>query len=120
MADRITPDWIALDWGTSNLRGWAMRGSEVLATAQSSDGMGTLERQDFAPALARLVAAWEVDEGTPIIACGMVGARQGWVEAPYRRVPATPLGGEMAIIREGGFSVGVVPGLRQDNPADVM
>ncbi len=35
-----------------------------------------------------LVEAWLPYEGTiPVVACGMVGARQGWAEAPYAATP---------------------------------
>ncbi len=44
-------DWIAVDWGTSNLRAWAMRGDEAIATAQSDKGMGSLEKSQFEAAL---------------------------------------------------------------------
>lgn len=120
MEQRITPEWIALDWGTSNLRGWAMRGGEVLATAQSSDGMGGLAQDAFEPALRALVADWTVTAAIPIIACGMVGSRQGWVEAPYRAVPCTPLGETLVPAPAEALDVRVLPGLRQTTPSDVM
>jgi 2-dehydro-3-deoxygalactonokinase len=119
MSDVITPDWIALDWGTSNLRGWAMQGAQVLDTAQSDQGMGTLDRDGFASALDALVAHWRVSKDTPIIACGMVGSRQGWAEAPYRAVPCAPLSVEMTAVASTR-NVYIIPGLRQVTPADVM
>jgi 2-dehydro-3-deoxygalactonokinase len=119
MSDVITPDWIALDWGTSNLRGWAMQGAQVLDTAQSDQGMGTLDRDGFASALDALVAHWRVSKDTPIIACGMVGSRQGWAEAPYRAVPCAPLSVEMTAVASTR-NVHIIPGLRQVTPADVM
>lgn len=120
MADRVTPDWIALDWGTSNLRGWAMQGSSVLASAQSPAGMGGLDRNGFASALREMVAEWELTAETPIIACGMVGSRQGWVEAPYRTVPCAPMGDTLVQPDCANFNVHILPGLRQNNPPDVM
>lgn len=117
----ITPDWIAVDWGTTNLRAFAMRGTQSLAKAASADGMGTLAREGFEPALRKLVAPWLAHRDVPIIACGMVGSRQGWVEAPYRAVPCTPLADVLtAAPSDSGLTVRVVPGLRQSSPADVM
>ncbi len=54
--------------------------------------------------------------------CGMVGSRQGWIEAPYRAVPCpasteTPVTAPAADDR---ISVHILPGLRQDRPHDVM
>ena len=87
----MTADWIAVDWGTSTLRAWAMsQDAQDLATASSTDGMGQLASAEFEPALLRLVEPWlEVSKPTPVIACGMVGAKQGWVEATYAPTPAS-------------------------------
>lgn len=114
------PDWIAVDWGTSNLRAWAMQGGSVLSDASSCDGMGTLARDGFAPALTRLIAPMQLPTGRPIIACGMVGSRQGWVEAPYRALPCTPLAASFARADIAENPVHIIAGLRQEVPADVM
>lgn len=115
-----TPDWIAVDWGTSNLRVWSMQGSAMLQEAQSADGMGALERDGFEPVLSALIAPFSLPAGRPIIACGMVGSRQGWVEAPYRTVPSTPLGVDFTVTECGTHPVHIISGLRQNTPADVM
>lgn len=44
------PDWIAVDWGTTHLRAFAMRGADPRATAASDDGMGNMNKQGFEPA----------------------------------------------------------------------
>lgn len=84
-------DWVAVDWGTSNLRGWgiAANGAVVFEKA-SPKGMGKLTRAEFPAALAELLAdvtparAGHLD----VLICGMAGARQGWLEAPYLDAPA--------------------------------
>lgn len=113
-------EWIAVDWGTSNLRVWAMQGTRVLARAASSAGMAGLARDGFGPALAELIDDWDVPHETPVIACGMVGSRQGWAEAPYRSVPCTPLDAGLIKVPDTDRNVRIVPGLKQDTPADVM
>lgn len=117
-------DWIAADWGTSNLRVWAMGAEGPLAEAGSGDGMGKLDRAGFEPALLRLIGPWlPAGRVTPVIACGMVGARQGWQEAPYRATPCPPVAaGELAAVatHDPRISVHIVPGLMQSRPADVM
>lgn len=115
-----TATWIAVDWGTSNLRVWAMAGAEVIARAQSAQGMGRMTRDEFGPTLEALMADLPVTHDTPAIACGMVGARQGWTEAPYRAIPCTPQ--DKTLIRVPGTSrpVHIIPGLKQPSPADVM
>lgn len=120
----MTVEWIAIDWGTTNLRAWAMGPGGVLAEAVSDDGMGRLDRDGFEPALLRLVSPWLQDGGrTDVVACGMVGSRQGWFEAPYRSVPCTPLDPDTMVAaptRDARLSVRLVPGLKQAAPADVM
>jgi len=118
----ITPAWIAADWGTTNLRVWAMSaGGDVLATAQSDQGMGKLSPDAFEGALLDLVGDWLSAPAT-VIACGMVGARQGWVEASYEAVPAKPLGEAFtpAPTDHPNLDVHIIPGMMQSQPADVM
>ena len=50
-------DWIAADWGTTNLRLWAMSGRRVVERRASDRGMGVLGQDDFAPALAKATRA---------------------------------------------------------------
>lgn len=115
--------WVAVDWGTTHLRAWAMRGADVMAHAQSADGHSTLAGGDFEGALLGLIGEWLGPGQTLVLAAGMVGARQGWSEAPYRPVPCAPVaaGALMAVpTRDPRLAVRIVPGLSQDAPADVM
>jgi 2-dehydro-3-deoxygalactonokinase len=115
------PDWIAVDWGTTNLRAYAMQGRTVLDRAQSNAGMGKLAPDGFEPALTALVGPWLAAGPLPVVACGMVGSRQGWVEAPYRAVPCTPLATAMTLApTHCGLAVHVISGLCQTDPPDVM
>lgn len=120
---KVAPAWIAVDWGTSNLRAWAMSGDgKVLAEASSDEGMSKLPREGFEPALVRLIAPWLAGE-PPVVACGMVGSRQGWCEAPYRTVPCTPLDRTAQVqapTTDPRLKVSIAPGLKQTTPADVM
>ncbi|MCC7320619.1 MAG: 2-dehydro-3-deoxygalactonokinase [Rubellimicrobium sp.] len=113
-------DWIAVDWGTSNVRAWAMRGGSPMAQASSDRGMGRLDRDGFEGALLDLIGGW-AGQGD-VIACGMVGARQGWIEAPYAMTPcpALPRGLITAPARTPGLRVRIIPGVAQSAPADVM
>ena len=123
MTETVSPDWIAVDWGTSNLRAFAMGAEgQVLAEAASDEGMGKLTREGFEPALLRLIGGW-LEGRPPVIACGMVGSRQGWCEAPYRAVPCTPLDPSALVVAptmDPRLRVSIAPGLKQASPADVM
>ena len=120
-------DWIGVDWGTSSLRVWALDAkSLVLDRVASADGMGTLSGPDaYEAALLRLAGGWlgGRDMPVPVIVCGMAGARQGWREADYRRAPCRPAGatGLTAVpTRDSRLMVKIIPGICQDDPADVM
>jgi 2-dehydro-3-deoxygalactonokinase len=114
--------WIAVDWGSSNLRAWRMEGDEVTAEANATTGAVALDPDGFEPALLAVVAPWLGDARTDVIVCGMAGARGGWTEAPYAAVPCPP--GPAAFARpptrDPRLAVRILPGLRQDRPADVM
>lgn len=114
-------NWIAVDWGTSNLRAWLMGADGVRDQASSPDGVGGLKPDQFEGALLRLIAPWLTDQPIRVVACGMVGARQGWREAPYRAVPCLPTGALMSVATDDPrITVQIVPGLSQSKPADVM
>lgn len=115
---------IAVDWGTSNLRAFALDASgALLAEAASDQGMGRLTPDGYEPVLLDLIGPW-LDPGrvTPVAVCGMAGARQGWTEAAYRAVPCAPVGGPFARppVQSPLIDVFIVPGLSQAEPADVM
>jgi len=116
-------DWIAVDWGTSKLRAWSMTDAgETIDHVSSDSGMATLEPDEFEPALLKAVSQWLDGGGTPVIACGMVGARQGWIEAPYTAVPC-PVGSAEIVTAPTAnphLNAGIIPGVCQNDPPDVM
>lgn len=121
----MTAEWIAVDWGTTNLRVWIMGPNGVVVDHLSSDqGMGTLTPDAFEPALLGLIDGYlSPDHVTPVFCCGMVGARQGWAEAPYANVPTKPAQYDQALAvpsADSRISVHILPGLSQSHPADVM
>jgi len=121
----ISPQWIAVDWGTTNLRVTAMGAEGPLATRTSDQGMARLAQEAFEGALLALIEDWLPQGGDKIsvIACGMVGARQGWIEAAYRQVPCAPVdAGAMTKVpvKDPRFEMVIAPGLSQLAPADVM
>ncbi|MEM6637868.1 MAG: 2-dehydro-3-deoxygalactonokinase [Pseudomonadota bacterium] len=119
----MTPDWIAVDWGTSHLRAWALSASDtVLWSGQSGDGIGQLSGNRFEPALIALIGDVLGASRCDVLACGMIGSRQGWVEAGYEVVPCTPnaLQATLAESRDPRISVRVIGGVKQTSPPDVM
>ncbi len=116
--------YIAGDWGTTNLRLWLRRGEQTLDTRA---GPGALAAQSaFESTLAALVAPWlEQHPGAPVILCGMVGSRLGWIEAPYVGCPAAAadLAAQAVRLTALGCDLRLVPGVSGPSPAgahDVM
>ncbi|MCY4336119.1 MAG: 2-dehydro-3-deoxygalactonokinase [Litoreibacter sp.] len=121
-AETSYADWIAVDWGTSNLRAWAMSECGTVKDKLECDkGMSGLAQHEFEPTLIRVIEPWLGTAKTPIIACGMVGSRQGWAEAPYRSVPTTPLGDLSPVATtDARISMHILPGLKQTDSPNVM
>ena len=81
--------FIAIDWGTTSARAYAVDASgAVTATRHAPLGVQQIQGADFAQALDQLLGDWATLE-IPRFAAGMIGSRQGWIEAPYVDCPAT-------------------------------
>lgn len=118
MVSASTPELLALDWGTTHLRAFLMRGGQVLQERGGDLGIQHLGGQEparFEAALAQLAGDWLASwPDLPVIACGMVGSAQGWREAPYAATPADPqsLGAQCVQVRaQDGRTVHIVPGV---------
>lgn len=117
--------WIAVDWGTSNLRAWVFdRDGQEIGRFSSDRGMSVLKPDEFEPTLLELAGDYlPPDQVTPVIACGMVGANLGWTPAPYAAVPCPPPGVDRAARpapNDPRLDVRILPGVSQADPADVM
>lgn len=116
--------WIAADWGTSNLRIWGVSATgETVVQRSSSDGMGGLASVSFEPALLSLIDdVLSTDRVTNVLVCGMAGAKQGWIEAPYASVPCVPsdISPVVAPTKDARLNVEILSGLSQQAPFDVM
>ncbi|MFO1305572.1 MAG: 2-dehydro-3-deoxygalactonokinase [Burkholderiales bacterium] len=101
---------VAVDWGTSSARAYRMSGTgEVVDMRHAPLGILHVKEGRFAEALAQLLGDWR-DERAPRIACGMIGSRQGWVEAPYVPCPAPLATLAGALARTDGGQLAIVPG----------
>ena len=120
----IDVDWVAVDWGTSNLRAWAIGEDGSIANSFTSEkGMGKLAREEFPAALSELLSDVARPNGKPleVLICGMAGARQGWLEAPYLEAPTDLRGlldGAVHPAMEGGIAPSILPGVCQKAGSD--
>lgn len=124
MNDTLPLGWVAADWGTSHLRLWLMDANDQPIHRIDADcGMSGLDRDAFEPALLRLLTPYLTEASLTVICCGMAGSRQGWIEAPYAAAPCAPptaVTAAVAPVRDPRLKVFVLPGVKQDQPADVM
>ena len=104
------------------MRAWALRDGAILAEGHSDKGMGSLAPTDFESALLEVIEPWLGQHRLPVVACGMVGAKQGWTEAAYASVPCLPVGAGAVrpVVKDARLDVAILPGLSQSDPADVM
>lgn len=114
---------IAVDWGTSSLRGARLDAAgRVLEEISLPRGILSVEAGGFPALFESLFGAWQRDSGAPCLISGMAGSRQGWVEAPYCPCPAGfgELGRHLAWVEPG--RIAIVPGLSvvEDGVPDVM
>ena len=117
------PHLIAVDWGTTSLRGARLDDAgRVLEEKSAPLGILNVANGDFAGVFASQFSDWMKPAGTRCLISGMAGSRQGWAEAPYVACPAGP--GELAkqlhwIERD---RIALVPGLSdtQGDVPDVM
>ena len=114
---------IAIDWGTSSARAYALDANGGVVSERNAPlGIQHIADGRFSDALATLCGG-AVPEGMPLLASGMIGSRQGWVEAPYCACPAGFAAIAAGLVGVSGTNLRIVPGLicRDDNGRpDVM
>ena len=118
-----TPGLIGLDWGTTNLRVYLLgEGGRVLDTATAAAGVMGVAEGGFGAALRSATGEWKARwPALNSLACGMVGSRQGWVEAPYVPCPAGIEELARGLATTPGGELLIVPGAaRQGEQPDVM
>jgi 2-dehydro-3-deoxygalactonokinase len=102
---------IAIDWGTTSARAYALDAAGHIGGTRSAPlGVQQLASADFPRALSELLGEWAALD-VPRFAAGMIGSRQGWVEAPYVACPAgfDALAGNLAWTP--ARELAIVPGL---------
>jgi 2-dehydro-3-deoxygalactonokinase len=103
---------VAVDWGTTSLRA-ALLGEhgQVLEEHSTPRGILTVAAGEFPKVLESATARWPQRVNMLRLLCGMVGSRQGWIEAPYRACPAgfDDIAAQLAWVEAG--RVAIVPGL---------
>lgn len=116
----MTSRYIAIDWGSTNLRAWLYQGENCLESRQSEAGITRLNGRTFEAVLAQITEGWN-QENTPVVMAGMVGSNAGWINVPYLSCPATltDISQHLTRVKE---DVWIVPGLsiNQNDNQNVM
>jgi len=118
--------FLALDWGTTNLRAWVVsEGGEAGPALELPRGVSKLGPGEPAICLRDVVRPALKAENLPAVICGMAGSTLGWVEVPYSDCPAdaASLAAGLYWIEDQDPPVAIVPGLRGagvDGGPDVM
>ncbi len=112
---------IGVDWGTTSFRAYRLRGRTVLDRLALPLGILSVTEGRFEQALQDAVAPWLADGERRILMSGMIGSRQGWIEAPYLPCPAATadLAGALIRVPFDTAELLLVPGLTATDPAGV-
>ncbi len=107
------PALLAVDWGTTALRGALLAADgQVLAAHAAPCGLLSVPPGGWQAAFDAEFGAWRTAHpGLPCLMAGMVGSRQGWAEAAYCACPAglDDLARQLLWVQPG--QVAIVPGL---------
>ena len=113
---------IAVDWGTSSFRAWRLDADgRVLDAREAPRGILFVKDGRFAETLRAEIGPWLAAGERRVVISGMIGSRQGWVEAPYLPCPAGLADLAMSLVRVpfGDADVRLVPGLTCTDEAGV-
>ncbi|WP_180262485.1 2-dehydro-3-deoxygalactonokinase, partial [Enterobacter kobei] len=72
----MTSRYIAIDWGSTNLRAWLYQDEQCLESRQSEAGVTRLNGKSPEAVLAEVTQNWR-DSATPVVMAGMVGSKVG-------------------------------------------
>lgn len=104
---------IGIDWGTSSFRAFRIKNAAVVDQRDSADGIMKMTIRDFAGTLRAHIGPWLADDETCVLMSGMIGSRQGWLEAAYLPCPANAeaIAAQLSRVVFEGADVRIIPGL---------
>ncbi len=113
---------IAVDWGTTNRRGYLLDGNgEILDTRKDDRGLVNVTDGHFQEAFENLTTPWiEAYGPMPAVLSGMVGASTGWKETRYCELPAglDDLAGALERV-PSDHPIWIVPGVTTRDRMDI-
>ena len=108
--------YIAIDWGSTNLRAWHYQQGNCVDERRSEAGVTRLGGRTPAEVFASITDGWPVND-VPVVMAGMVGSNAGWLSVPYLACPVAlnQLSSRLTRVEDKAW---IVPGLsveRADN-----
>ncbi|HUB13117.1 MAG TPA: 2-dehydro-3-deoxygalactonokinase [Acetobacteraceae bacterium] len=113
---------IGIDWGTTSFRAFRIaRDGTIRDRRASQRGIMNVPDNRFAETLREEIGPWLAAGEDCVLLSGMIGSRQGWVEAPYVPCPAgaAELGTALTDIPFDWGKVKLVPGLSGTDDAGI-
>ena len=113
---------IGVDWGTSRFRAFRLTAEGTVRDHRANArGILSVPNGRFADTLREEIGPWLASGERHVLMCGMVGSRQGWVEAPYLPCPVgrDDLAAALIEIPFDWAEVKLVPGVSGADPAGV-
>jgi 2-dehydro-3-deoxygalactonokinase len=110
------PEWIIVDWGTTNFRAFVMNAdNQCIDRIEKKTGLLHVENQDFEQVLRSNLATWfDNFPSLSVFMAGMIGSQHGWHEADYIHTPLAldTLGSSCLHFQtKWGAQVRIVPGI---------
>lgn len=126
-APHTVPDFISIDWGKTSFRAYLVMNGAIMAETTGTQGILGIPAGGHAAVLHEAIGQLpDAARSLPIVMSGMIGSRQGWVEAPDVPAPASlaDLAARLTRWTEPGLGViSLIPGVMADPPGgmpDVM
>ena len=113
---------IGVDWGTTSFRAFRIAGDGSIRDRRASPrGILNVVDNRFAETLREEIGPWLAAGDDHVLLSGMIGSRQGWVEAPYLPCPAgaADIAAALTDIPFDWGQVKLVPGLATEDSAGV-
>ncbi|HEY0209728.1 2-dehydro-3-deoxygalactonokinase [Acerihabitans sp.] len=109
----MNKSYIAIDWGSTNLRAWLYLNGELAASQRSEAGVTRLGGRTAEQVFHEILAPWQQHD-VPVVMAGMVGSNAGWVPVPYLPCPTrlTSLAGRLTRVAQAApRAAWVIPGI---------
>ncbi len=120
----MSKSYIAIDWGSTNLRAWLYLDGVLADTRQSEAGVTRLNGRTPQQVFQEVTAPWR-RHGVPVVMAGMVGSNAGWLSVPYLPCPTdlSSLAGRLTRVEQAApQSAWIIPGISivSDSNCNVM